>query len=243
MEPAWSEAENYKIYDTETHQHDFKTLMDCPGGKNALEFIHDTYDSKLRKSIPDLKRNDLKALQNNFNLKLDLYWPKPANDSYRMYYTEEKPLFTKNAHSEQVSLSPKYLLRNVTEVNTFALHSRIGADKIIYLDFDGHNISGCAWNDQKPLIVAPPFDLDGDQSNFSTEELHTINQVWQSISDDFASFDVDVTTQYDGSEDFLTRSDVDDNKYGIRVLFSPISDHLCPTCGGLSYVGTFSETG
>jgi hypothetical protein len=30
---------------------------------------------------------------------------------------------------------------------TFSLHSRPGADHVIYLDFDGHVTSGTAWND------------------------------------------------------------------------------------------------
>ena len=52
----------------------------------------------------------------------------------------------------------------------FTLHSRCGASKVIYLDFDGHETSGSAW---KPTgtIVSPPYDIDGDFSQFSNAEL------------------------------------------------------------------------
>ena len=49
--------------------------------------------------------------------------------------------------------------------DTFYLHSRPGAKRIVYLDFNGHLLSGTAWNQGYNAgndIVAPPFDTDGN---------------------------------------------------------------------------------
>jgi hypothetical protein len=115
--------------------------------------------------------------------------------------------------------------------------------KSIHLDFTGHNISGTAWNDQQPAIVAPPFDTDNNPLSFSSNERAIITEVWQRVSEDFAPFDIDVTTEYPGTEDFLTRSSVSDNRYGIRVSICPISATICASCGGIAYVDVFSDIG
>ena len=68
-------------------------------------------------------------------------------------------------------------------------------------------------------------------------------QVWQRVAEDYAPFEIDVTTQYAGSEDFLVRSSLSDDHYGIRVLISPVGSVINPNVGGVSYVGLFSEVG
>ena len=128
--------------------------------------------------------------------------------------------------------------------DTFKLHSLPGAAHIIYLDFDGYTLHADAWtaaynggND----IVAPPFDTDGNPGSFSNAELTTIQQVWQRTAEDYAPFNVDVTTEYLG-EDRITRSDDLDNLYGMRVLISPLSSYV-GNYGGMAYVGVFDAVG
>jgi hypothetical protein len=76
---------------------------------------------------------------------------------------------------------------------TFSLHSRPGASKVLYLDFDGHLIpSTSAWTSLD--LYAVPYDTDGDPAGFSTGELANIAEIWRRIAEDFAPFDVDVTT-------------------------------------------------
>ena len=48
----------------------------------------------------------------------------------------------------------------ITATDAFALHSRPGASKVIYLDFDGHTTSGTSWNTSYTAgasIVTPPY--------------------------------------------------------------------------------------
>ena len=131
--------------------------------------------------------------------------------------------------------------------NTFFLHSKKGSTKTIYLDFDGFTLSGTAWNvdfNNGNDIVAPPFDIDGNPSVFGPAEQAIIQQVWFRVGEDYAPFDVDVTTEFPG-EAAITRSDLSDNVYGTRALISPISAQLpaFANAGGVAYVGVFNEVG
>ena len=128
--------------------------------------------------------------------------------------------------------------------DTFKLHSLPGAAHIVYLDFDGQTMSGNAWTagyNGGADIVAPPFDTDGIPGTFSDAELTAIQQTWQRVAEDYAPFNVDVTTEYLG-ESYLTRTDSADNLYGNRVLISPMSSYI-GRYGGISYVGVFNAVG
>jgi PKD repeat protein len=125
---------------------------------------------------------------------------------------------------------------------TFLLHSRPGAKRTIYLDFNGATLTGTAWNTaQQPTIFAEPFDTDGVPGTFSTAELQRIQYVWQRVAEDYASFDVDVTTEAPPA-DRLTRSSTSDDVYGTTVLITRRTFYNC-SCGGVAYVGIFDNVG
>lgn len=128
--------------------------------------------------------------------------------------------------------------------DTFRLHSRPGAAKVIYLDFNGHVLTGTAWNvGHAATISAPAWSLDSDAANFSDTERTRIQYIWQRIAEDYAPFNVDVTTEMT-DESILTRSSTSDAAYGIRVLISPISAAVgFSSAGGVAYVGAFDDVG
>jgi alpha-tubulin suppressor-like RCC1 family protein len=76
-------------------------------------------------------------------------------------------------------------------------HSRPGATNVFYLDFGGSNISGTWWNEkgQPTTFYATPYDIDGNTSTFSDQEQRNIIEIWQRVAEDYAPFDVDVTTE------------------------------------------------
>jgi len=125
--------------------------------------------------------------------------------------------------------------------DTFLLHSLPGSRRTIYLDFDGHVLAGTPWNadylGNLPL-VCPAWNIDGNPTAFGTTERTVIQQVWQRVAEDYAPFDVDVTTEYPG-EDALALSTFTDQDYGVRVLISPVSSSIAPGAGGIAYVGSF----
>ena len=124
---------------------------------------------------------------------------------------------------------------------TFTLHSRPGATKVIYLDFDGHlTPAGTRWNDGEE-IDSVPFDRDGDGATFSPAERESIQRIWQSVAEDYVPFDVDVTTEDPGA-DALTRLTWRDDAYGVRCVISPTS-YWYPDVGGVAYYSVFDEVG
>lgn len=122
--------------------------------------------------------------------------------------------------------------------STFTLHTRPGATKVLYLDFTGHVTTGTPWNTAaRPTITSIPFDLDGSPSTFSAAEHAVIQRTWQEVREDFAPFDVDVTTQDPGVE-ALRRSSAGDTAYGVRAVVSATNPVAC-SCVGLAYLGSF----
>lgn len=127
--------------------------------------------------------------------------------------------------------------------DTFRLHSRPSATRLIYLDFTGFVLTDTAWNyyNAGNPIVAPAWSIDADPTTFNDAERSEIQYIWQRVAEDYAPFDVDVTTELT-SEDQLTRSDTSDQYYGARVLISPISS-IIGLYGGLAFLGVFDAIG
>ncbi|MEA2828311.1 MAG: hypothetical protein QOG43_2750, partial [Actinomycetota bacterium] len=128
--------------------------------------------------------------------------------------------------------------------DTFRLHSRPGSVRTIYLDFDGETIAGTAWNGSFGAPVEPffaePFSTDGSPA-FSAAEQDAVQSVWQRVAEDYAPFDIDVTTQDPGPA-AITRSGPSDLVYGTRALITdaPEVGSDCG-CGGVAYVGVFDD--
>ena len=84
-----------------------------------------------------------------------------------------------------------------------AFHSRPGATRALYLDFNGQLVTGTVWNSTAGGEPAGsceasndclPFDMDGDPTTFNAAEQETIRQVWLRVSEAYAPWEVDVTT-------------------------------------------------
>ncbi len=124
--------------------------------------------------------------------------------------------------------------------DTFTLHSRPTSTHKLYLDFDGHTTTGHpVWNDTYGVdpIVSAAFDPSEDGAAFNVSELETIQYMWQVISEEFAPFDVDVTTE-EPAESELARSSPSDNYFGQRVVITP-SYEWVGSVGGVACVGSF----
>lgn len=129
---------------------------------------------------------------------------------------------------------------------TFLLNSKPGASRTIYLDFDGHVVSNTVWNTGNHSVPngfqALPYDTDGNPGSFSAAERTAIQFVWAMVAEDFAPFDVNVTTQ-DPGFDAINRSSSSDQVYGTRLVVTGSSPSgFCGTCGGVAYVGVFNWT-
>ena len=128
---------------------------------------------------------------------------------------------------------------------TFQLHSKPGATRTIFLDFDGGTASGTAWHAAYPTTptTQPAWDTGGNAAVFDDAERTAIQTVWRAVAEDYAPFDVDVTTADPGPAG-INRASVLDPTYGSHVLITPsvaAHDAICGGCGGAAYIGVFDR--
>lgn len=96
---------------------------------------------------------------------------------------------------------------------TFKLESRPASTRVLYLNFKG-------------LGAKPAFDLDKNVGTFSTAELTMIQKIWARVKEDFAPFDVNVTTLPPATTA---------GKIGTSILIT----NQVETAGGYAYLNSF----
>jgi hypothetical protein len=143
--------------------------------------------------------------------------------------------------------SPRWAKEAVAAADgpAFELHSKPGSNRVLYLDFDGHTITGTAWNSAKSVdpVNVTAYDTDGNPAVFSTAEQDVVHEVWARVAEDYAPFDVDVTTQQP-AQDAINRTDANDQQYGTRVVIDPTSWYQTDCgCGGVAYIGVYNTSG
>ncbi|MEJ2534706.1 MAG: zinc-dependent metalloprotease family protein, partial [Gammaproteobacteria bacterium] len=121
--------------------------------------------------------------------------------------------------------------------DAFSLHSNPGAPRVVYIDFDGHTISGTAWNGGGADLEAEAYDLDGDPNTFNDTERTRIVDIWHRVAEDLAPFDIDVTTEEPAVFD----------RYTGRILVTRDVDALgndmpARGAGGVAYVNVFGRS-
>ena len=71
------------------------------------------------------------------------------------------------------------------------LNSLPGARATLFLDFDGN--TEAQWGGYRN-VVTPVFDRDGDRTSFNDAELTTIREIWARTAEDYAPFQINVST-------------------------------------------------
>jgi hypothetical protein len=72
-------------------------------------------------------------------------------------------------------------------------HSKPGAPWTIYLDFDGELVRSFSWGIINRFTSG--LTLDADPTTFNPDEQAVISRMWGRVAEDWAPFDVDVTTE------------------------------------------------
>lgn len=111
------------------------------------------------------------------------------------------------------------------------LNSNLGASATLFLDFDGHVES--SWGGYSN-VVTRAYDIDGNESSFSSTEVSRITEIWARVAEDFAPFDINVTTVDPGSFG---------NRDALRVAIGgSSSDWYGSGAGGVAYINTFTNS-
>ncbi|WP_237155056.1 InlB B-repeat-containing protein [Oryzibacter oryziterrae] len=159
----------------------------------------------------------------------------------------EDPMATKAApfdlkRLKREKLGSPTVDQSVIEVNsgdTFKLHSRPGAPNVVYLNFVGGVVTGTQWNVASGIAsnTMLTYSEDNDHSTFSQAERNTIAEVWKLIAEDYAPFNIDVTTEPPAAFTSVVGN----------VMFTPQVDaagnsvYSCQ-CGGVAYVGVWGQS-
>ncbi len=111
------------------------------------------------------------------------------------------------------------------------LQSRPGATNVLYINYWGGVLSGTAWNEEVGDIEYTPFSADSDTSSFSDTDRYIMWLGWQEAAEDYAPFDINVTT---------SQAVYDATPVVNRVQMIATTTHdIYPGAGGVAYVGVF----
>jgi len=120
---------------------------------------------------------------------------------------------------------------------SLVFHSKPGAPNVLYLNFAGEDVSGTVWNTSlgRTTIPALAFGSDSEYSTFSDSEQLAIKRIWQRVAEDFAPFNMDVTTERPAS--FTSRT--------AHALITRNTDangdpNPSSSAGGVAYVNVFA---
>ena len=210
-------------------------------GKGQPKSVKDLPPGQLRRSIDNLspyaKSKALKWLQEFSFPAADVKNLRVSSNGSIHYADTFLPAPVAEDSVENPTAEPA-----VSASEVFQLHSRPGSSNVVYLDFDGHTIEGTAWNNNNNVLVALPFDPSGNdnpstEANFTQLEMDRIAIIWHRMAEDFAAFDIDVTTEEPAVFTATTG----------RVLFTHDSDasgQAMPlqNAGGVAYVNAFGKS-
>lgn len=120
--------------------------------------------------------------------------------------------------------------------DSLKFHSRPGAPNVIYLNFAGETVTNTQWNTDlgRAEIPALPFSTDGDYTTYSDTEQAVIRAVWLRVAEDYAPFDVNVTTERPATFNNRTAMVLITRNTDANGQPNPASDS-----GGVSYVNVF----
>jgi hypothetical protein len=103
------------------------------------------------------------------------------------------------------------------------------------LNFRGCTITCRSWNKayNRSIIQTPPYNIDADVNNFSAQELANIAAIWRAVSEDYAPFNVDVTT--------ISKEARNASEYVQVCIGGDAAVALGALAGGFAYVGIFGR--
>ncbi len=113
--------------------------------------------------------------------------------------------------------------------------SKPDAPFTVYLDFDGATIQNTEWNRSYQTDV---FELSANAAASDTDYVY---QVWARVAEDYAPFDVNVTTT-DPGPDALYKTSDDDGEYGMTAVVTDTTDiEPADQASGRAWVGGFGN--
>lgn len=185
---------------------------------------------------------------------------KVEQDEAKTYGYEKDKKKKKDEEEEEVNpYAPRYVGTNQHTTNssiptsqTFLLHSNIGSNKTIYLNFLGGVLESnnfwifdynAYYGTNLSSFAYLPYSKDSNYSSFSQSELIDIITSWRIVASDFAPFDVDVTTEFPGLSR-IDKNDTTPETFGSVLAVdgnSTLMTSSCFSCGGVALLSSFGR--
>ncbi len=147
------------------------------------------------------------------------------------------------AGSATVNSEPPPLAAAAVPVSPFpaslVFHSKPGAVNVLYLNFIGETVTDTQWNTEisRAVIPAVAFSTDSDLTTFSDAEQVVIKRIWERMAEDYAPFNIDVTTERPASLTTRTAMALITRNTDANGAANPFS-----TAGGVAYVNVFGTS-
>jgi hypothetical protein len=187
----------------------------------------------------------LQKLRNFHFTELDLNSLETDNDG-GIFYADAFPVdpvaLSAESTAASIAFAP-WVAQAAVPVSPFpsslVFHSRPGSPNVIFLNFTGETVTGTAWNASlgRSTIPAVAFSTDSDYSTFSDSEQTAIQRIWLRVAEDYAPFDVDVTTERPATLDAKTAEALITRNTDANGAANPSS-----SAGGVAYVGVFGSS-
>ncbi len=204
-----------------------KTVISFGNGGGALEllllnntitgmFLHDADDQKVYAAVLDAKGRGVLR-----------------EESFDDYQCANFPI-APNIGAVDIPASSSLIPDLSTLQN---LESKPGASKTLYINYWGGILTGTAWNDNLNSgndIVYTPYSYDADTTSFSDTERYLMWLGWQEAAEDYAAFDINVTTSL-----AIYNSSLSTNR---SQIIATDTNYFYPGAGGVAYVGIFNHS-
>lgn len=132
----------------------------------------------------------------------------------------------------------------VPYADTFTLHSRPGALRTIYLDFDGYSLTGTSRSrlQQRHRVAGSSYNSDSNPATFSNAAQRG-HPERLAAHDQAARRSTSTSPPQEPGFNAIDRSSSSDRYAGTRAVFTTDSvlGGTC-SCGGIAYVGVFDST-
>ena len=164
-------------------------------GKSGPVTIDQIPPGRFRKQLLNLPEGSrlfaLKRLGDERVPVLDIHSLHVDGDGMLFYTCPPAP----ESDTQAFSQAPVPSLAPVPISSPPARSSKPGATSVIYLDFNGHTVTGTAWNSSgRASYQCLPFDNDNNLTTFSDSEQAMIIEIWERVAEDYKAFDINVTT-------------------------------------------------
>ena len=243
---AFSQGVEERIYGKE---HPF-TIQELPAGKlkTKLETLNPKAKEKAMQWLHSISFKEFDAAE---HLRVDndggvfIICPDGhGNCAGQAHQTASAPV-SSGAELIVSSVKPGTGAASVSINNPPVYNSKPGATSHLYLDFNGATVSGKAWNTSYGVTSwsCAAWSEDTDVTTFTDTEQAYMKEVWQRMAEDYAPFDINVTT--DKAYDPVNYTG---NKNRVAwVLFTDTVDKNGKACphdgaGGIAYVDVFGRS-